>query len=97
MNSTAQHSVHPIPDKVRRGHTGTARDLLSKSCRCGGGTLTCTATNAVRRKRRSAHALRAVRQFAWLEFGSIKMALSGPTHQYPAESMRGITPAVGPH
>ena len=28
-----------------------------------------------------AHALRAVRQFAWLEVGSGKVALSRPTHQ----------------
>jgi hypothetical protein len=35
----------------------------------------------------SAHALRAVRQFAWLGVGSGKMALSQPTHQQ-------VTPAV---
>jgi hypothetical protein len=34
----------------------------------GGGTL------------RSAHALRAVRQFAWLGVGTVKAALSRPTH-----------------
>ena len=25
----------------------------------------------------------AVKQFAWLEVGSVKMALSRPAHQYP--------------
>jgi len=45
----AQHSVHPIPGKVRRGHGGGSR--------------------------------RVFRQFAWLEVGSGKMALSSPAHQ----------------
>ena len=35
------------------------------------------------------------RHFARLEVVSDKMALSRPADQYPAESMRGITPAVG--
>jgi len=39
--------------------------------------------------------VRVFRQFAWLEADSVKIALSRPTHQYPAESMRGITQAVG--
>jgi hypothetical protein len=34
-------------------------------------------------------------QFSWLGVGSGKMAFSRPTHQYPAESVRGITQAVG--
>ena len=29
------------------------------------------------------HGVRVFRQFAWLEVGSGKMALSRPTHQYP--------------
>jgi hypothetical protein len=37
--ATAQHSVHLISGKERRSHTGTARGLLSKPCRCGGGSL----------------------------------------------------------
>jgi len=28
-------------------------------------------------------AVRVFRQFLWLEVGSVKMALSRPTHQYP--------------
>ena len=39
--------------------------------------------------------VRVFRHFAWLEVGSVKTALSRPTHQYPAEGMRGITQAVG--
>ena len=57
--SETLRGVHPIPDKVRRGH--------------GGGTAASL----------RAHALRAVRQFAWLEVGSVKLALSCPAHQYP--------------
>src|SRR5215207_812137 len=33
LRIAAQHSVHPISGKVRRSHTGTARQ-----CRCGGGS-----------------------------------------------------------
>jgi hypothetical protein len=55
ISTAVQHSVHPIPGKVRRGH--------------GGGTAASL----------RAHALRAVRQFAWLEGGSVKVALSRPT------------------
>jgi hypothetical protein len=54
-----------IPDKERRGHTGTAHQ-----CRCGGGTAASL----------RARALRAVRQFARLEVDSDKMALSRPAH-----------------
>ena len=44
----------------------------------------------------SAHALRAVRHFAWLEVDSVKVALSCPTHQrVPRRSMRGRPRAVG--
>jgi hypothetical protein len=32
----------------------------------------------------AAHTLRSVKQFAWLEAGPVKAALSRPTHQYPA-------------
>ena len=38
-HKVAQHSVRPIPDKVRRGHTGTARFARQIECRCGGGSL----------------------------------------------------------
>jgi hypothetical protein len=46
FHEATQHSVHPIPDKVRRGR--------------GGGSL------------------RVFKQFAWLEVGSVKEALSRP-------------------
>ncbi len=58
---TVQHSVHPNPGNVRRGHTCTALRLVQ--CRCGGGTR------------------RVFRQFSWLKAGSVKVALSRPTHQ----------------
>jgi hypothetical protein len=32
----------------------------------------------------AAHALRAVKQFLWLDVGSVKVSFSRPTHQYPA-------------
>jgi hypothetical protein len=70
----AEQSVHPILDKERRGHTGgTAAHL-----HCNERTI-CLA-NRVQVSQR-AHALRAVRQFAWLEAGSGKVALSRPTHR----------------
>jgi hypothetical protein len=34
-----------------------------------------------------AHALRAVKQFAWLEVGSGKVALSRPTHLRPTQAV----------
>jgi hypothetical protein len=43
--------------------------------------------------------VRVFRQFAWLEVGSGKVALSRPAHQYPADcpdrDVRGITHTVG--
>src|SRR5678816_3388529 len=64
--------VHPIPNKVRWGHTCAAlrsvhtcpRSETEWECRCGGTLRSCV-----------------FRHFAWLEVGSIKAALSRPTHQ----------------
>ena len=39
----------------------------------------------------SAHALRAVRQFAWLEVGSDKVALSHPAHQRVTQTVRRLS------
>jgi hypothetical protein len=35
------------------------------------------------RLRHGGGSLRVFKQFAWLEVGSVKVALSRPTHQYP--------------
>ena len=42
----------------------------------------CTSSRAIVVARR-AHALRAIRQFVWLEVGSGKVAFSRPAHHYP--------------
>ena len=101
----AQHSVPgdrrdnvPEPRQSAPGpHLHPIFELLGNSwqivrlvqCRCGGGA-------ACRPWGRRAHALRAVKQFLWLEAGSGKVTISRPAHaaQCPADSMRGITPAV---
>jgi hypothetical protein len=60
-----------------------APDLPSKSCvRCSAGVVVGLPPVGT-----AARALRAVRQFARLEAGSVKVALSRPTHQR-------VTPAV---
>jgi hypothetical protein len=60
---TRAGGMHPISGKIRRSHTCAA--LRSVQCRCGGGTA------APPRRGRRAHALRAVKQFAWLEHFSV--------------------------